>query len=217
MANLEIANVCTPKEKLQRVREAARGNKHALILLLTQSRVRLCARITRRIPAHMQSAIAADDIVQEAHVEVFRRIRGFEPASEESFDRWMTTIALRRLRSNIRNIRAVKRGGDRWAVPTNRSIDDSSMALFDCLAASSKTPSRIVSRQDAVQAMQGAMKLLPDDYRQALWLVHIEGRSVKEAGQQMGRSERAIHGLCRRGLEQLQSNLGNRSDFLTSG
>lgn len=209
--------MCAQSEKLLLVCEATRGDRNALILLLTQSRARLCERIARKIPAHMQSSIAADDVVQEAHVEVFRRIQRFKPESVESFDRWLVTIALRRLHSNIRKIRAVKRGGDRWAVPTNRRIDDSSVALFEFLAASNKTPSRVVARGDALQAMQVAMKQLPDDYHRALWLVHIEGRSVRDAARQMDRSERAVHGLCRRGLKQLKDFLGSRSDHLTSG
>lgn len=155
--------------------------------------------------------------MQEAHIEAFRRIRGFEPQSEDSFDRWLIIIALRRLRSGIRKIRAVKRGGDRRAVKTNRRIDDSTVALFECLAASSKTPSRVTARQDAVQAMQGARQRLPEDHRQALWLVDIEERSAQDAAQQIGRSERAVQGLCWRALEQLQCILGSRSRFLASG
>ena len=53
-------------------------------------------------------------------------------------------------------------------------------------------------------------------YRKALRLVHIEGRSVAYAAQQMGRTERAIHGLCRRGLKLMQQCMAGASNYFSS-
>ncbi len=46
-------------------------------------------------------------------------------------------------------------------------------------------------------------------------LVHIEGKPVTEAAEALGRTERSIHGLLRRGLEKLREVLGRESQFLT--
>ena len=60
-------------------------------------------------------------------------------------------------------------------------------------------------RQRVVEA---PLAELPEHYRRAIWLIHIEGCSVRSAAESMGRTDRAIHGLCRRGLGLLQEKLG---------
>ena len=39
---------------------------------------------------------------------------------------------------------------------------------------------------------------------------------VKNAAAEMGKSERAVHGLCRRGMSLLRDRLGSATRFLTS-
>ena len=57
------------------------------------------------------------------------------------------------------------------------------------------------------------MKSLPAHYEQALRLVHIEGRSVREVAEAMDRTERAIHGLCRRGLQMMREQLESTTNI----
>ena len=56
-------------------------------------------------------------------------------------------------------------------------------------------------------AQQQAMADLPERYRQAVWMVHIEGLAVRDVAAKLERSDRAVHGLCRRGLKLLQEQL----------
>ena len=199
------------------VQRAVRGDAMALKLLLTKSRTRLRDRISGRVPHDLRSVFDVDDIVQEAHVEIFRRIDGFKPQNNGSFDRWVTTIALSRLRNAIKKYRAAKRGGrHRTASLVSRGMEDSALALLDSLADPGRTPSRCVARTEAVEAVQNALAELPDHYRRAVWLVHIEGQPVKNVAIDMDKSERAVHGLCRRGLSLLRDRLGSATRFLTS-
>ena len=89
------------------------------------------------------------------------------------------------------------------------------IALIDMLAAPGKTPSRVVARDEAVSAVEKALESLNEDQRRAIMLVHIEEKPVAEAAEAMGRTERSIHGLLRRGLEKLREVLGRESKFLT--
>ena len=88
-------------------------------------------------------------------------------------------------------------------------------ALLDTLAGPTQTPSRNVARGEAIDAVEDALDQLPDHYRQAVWLVHIAGRPVREAALAMGRTDRAIHGLCRQGLKAMRDYLGSESRFLS--
>lgn len=197
------------------VRRAAGGDGVALKLLLVGSNPRLNEHISRRIPADLWGAIGVEDIVQEAHMEVFTRIGAFDPQGPDAFYRWLATLALSRLRNAIKRARAFKRGGGRRGART-RNIQDSALGLLDTLAGPGRTPSRTAARTEAIEAVQAALAELPKDQRRAVWLVHIEERSVREAAAVMGRSKRAVSGLCRRGLEMLRKRLDRATGWLSS-
>ena len=210
-----VTNDGNPEPSL--VCRAANGDPVALKLLLTESRRDLCEHLARRVPADLRSRFDVEDIVQEAHIDVFRNFNRFEPRGPDSFARWVAAIAMNRLRSVIKRHRTLKRGGGpAGGPPTGWNIEDSTLALLDRLAGPGHTPSRSVARWEVVSAVQAALAELPADYQRAVWLVHIEGRPVKAAAEEMGRSERAIHGLCRRGLKLLRSRLQTATRFLSS-
>lgn len=194
---------------------AIKGDSIALKILLTGVHHQLKQRLGRKIPANLQSLIEPEDVLQEVHVEVFRRISQFKPQGEAAFERWVATIAITRLRNLIKKYRAIKRGGDKVAVDPNGKLFESSAALFDRLSGDVRSPSRNVARREAVLAMQVAMTGMPDHYRQAIQLVHLEGKSAKEAAERMDKTERAVHGLLRRGMSLLQQRLGNASMYLS--
>lgn len=198
------------------VERAVAGDEAALTVLLTDSRLSLLDLITRKIPGELGRWISADDVVQEAHAQVFCRIDTFEDRGPESFLRWVATIALRRLRSELRRHRAAKRGGGRCVNQCIRRIDDSSIAMLDLLVGPGRTPSGSAARWEAVDAVQSALSRIPEQYRQALSLVHLEGYSVREAAEEMGRSERAVHSLCRRGLEHMRVLLKSSTKYFSS-
>ena len=66
-------------------RKAVDGDSAALTVLLTLARDRLHAHVARRIPADLRGTIDADDVLQEALVEAYGHIGGFEPRGSDSF------------------------------------------------------------------------------------------------------------------------------------
>lgn len=199
------------------VRRAVAGDEVALKVLLTCTRLELCRYIGGKIPATLRRFVDPDDIVQGIHVRVFQRVAGLESDRPETFHRWVKTIALRHLRNTIKHYLAAKRGGGGHHVGHHaRKLEDSTVALFETLIASSRTPSRSVARIEAIDAVEAALSSIPAQYSEAVRLVHLEDLSVREAAERMGKTERAIHGLCRRGLKELQQRLGNASRFLSS-
>jgi len=190
------------------------GDETALTVLLAQGRKQLTGYLRFKIPPDLQGFISTEDIIQETHSAVFHRMDAFVPRGADSFDRWVRAVAVRQLRSAVRRQRAAKRGGGRLTLG-ERSIEDSTVALLDMLGGRIDTPSRCVAQKEAVDAIQRAMKDLPEHYRQAVWLVHIEGRPVQDVADQMGRTDRAVSGLCRRGLKLLKLQLESASKFLS--
>jgi len=196
---------------------AVTGDEVALKVLLTRTRLSLCEYVAGRIPKRLQSVVDPDDVVQAVHVRVFQRVADLRSDRPEAFHRWVKTIALRQLRNTIKHYRAIKRGGQHTVIgQPAKKLEDSTVALFETLVASGRTPSRSVARHEAIHAVQDALSRLPNHHAQAVRLVHLEGLSVREAAERMNRTERAIHGLCRRGLKELQRRLGHASRFLSS-
>lgn len=199
------------------VRRAVTGDAVALKFLLTQYRPRIRDHVARRIPRGLQGGLDPEDIVQDALIEAFKHIATFEPRGPGAFGRWLTTIALRRLRDAIKRLRAAKRGSGRIAnVATARAVEDSMVALLDLVAGPGRTPSQSVARDEAVAAVRSALAELSDDYRQAVGLVYIQGLSTAAAAAEMGRTERAIESLCYKAKGRLREVLGSRSRFLSN-
>ncbi len=198
-----------------RVRRAVGGDKVALKVLLTDSYDDLCRYIERKAPSNLRRIVDAEDVVQDAHVEVFRRIETFQPRGADAFQRWVTTIAISRLRNSVKRHRAAKRNPGLVAPMTLR-VEESSVALFDALAGPGRTPSASLARCEAIDAVHGAIADLPEQYQQVVWLVHIDGCTVKDVATRIDRTERAVHGLCRRGMDLLRERLGSASRFMST-
>jgi RNA polymerase sigma-70 factor (ECF subfamily) len=205
----------TNDEHQELVVRMRQGDTTALKLLLTETHDQLCRRLQRRIPPDVAKIIDVEDVAQEAHIEVFRHIDEFKSDDVIVFGRWVMAIGLNRLRNIIRHTRAKKRGGGRVEIRgASPAAEDSALVLMDALAGADQTPSRAMARGEAIEALEDALNALPEHYRQAVYLVHIEGCRMGEAAHVMGRTERAVQGLCRRGLRQLRHQLKRASRFL---
>lgn len=199
------------------VERAVKGDETALTMLLLGTQAWLGESIARRIPADLRGSIDADDVVQEAHVSAACHISELESTDSQVFNGWISAIAQHKLRDLIRRRRAAKRGGGQVRMtPPAANLEDSMVQLLDVIAGPGRTPSRCVGRAEAVGYMQRALADLPEHYFEAIRLVHLEGRAVADAAREMDRTERAVHGLLRRGLETLRNQLGTASDYLSS-
>lgn len=198
------------------VARAVAGEQAALEELLLNHYDRLASRIAHKIPSDLQSVLTAEDVLQETFLEVARRIGEFQPRDADAFGGWLSTIAEHRLIDLARAQRAAKRGGGRAAV--NAGPDDWSRSLVDMLtlvAVHERTPSRSVAAREVVSAIRAALPRINADYCEALRLRYIEGLPVDQTAERMGRTSRAVHMLCHRGLQQLRDVLGDDARFLS--
>ena len=70
-----------------------------------------------------------------------------------------------------------------------------------------RTPSSEVGRAEELERVSQAIQQLPDDYRAALLLRAVDGRSAREIGEQLGRSEKAVRMLLHRARAALAAVL----------
>jgi len=195
---------------------ALAGDVSALKLVLTSVHEPVAARVGRRIPPALRRVVDLDDLLQDTYVEVVRGLPRFENRGLPSFERWVCTIALNRLRNIVKAHRTLRRGGNHARVEVDRRLEDSTITLLDVVGGSSWTASRSAARAEAVDAVRAAIADLPSRYRVVVNGVYIEGRLVADVAREIGRTERAVHGLCRRGLRLLRDALHSGSRFLGS-
>ena len=200
------------------VSRASAGDRSAVQELLMLHHRQLVTIIEKRIPADLRGLLSADDVCQEAYVSVFRQITSFQPHDEQAFERWLRTIADRKLVDLIRAQRAAKRGGGKRVEAQQARNDTSSMIeLLDILAVHERTPSRSAAHRELIRIVQDALDELKEDYREVLRLRYIQSLSVAETAQQTGRSDGAVMMLCKRGLQQLEEVIGDPSRFFSRG
>ena len=95
--------------------------------------------------------------------------------------------------------------------------DDSHLALYELLGATSTTPSRQAARHEAKATLQAAIAELPPAYAQVVRLYDLDGRSGPEVAAAMRRSRGAIFMLRGRAHDRLREILGSPTKFLSSG
>lgn len=199
------------------IAQAVGGDDAALKVLLTRHHERLCRLVSAKLSQPLRRLIDPEDIVQDAEIHAFQRIASFQPRGPDSFFRWIAAIALNRIRNVWRQHRTAKR--DLLNEVANQpapGLADSALNLLDMLLGPLDTPSHCMARTEALAAVERAISALPERYGQAVWLVHMRGMSVAAVAERMGRSDRAVHALCRRGLSLLKEELPDRGGLLSS-
>lgn len=184
-----------------------------LDVLLHEHAGRLRAYIERRIPRRIQRVVSADDVLQEIWITAFRSVGDFTCQGPDSFERWLMTIARTRLLNAIRHSDQSNRAVGRLREDPNKS--GSYLALFGRVAYPGRTPSSEHACDEAVLAIRQAIDSLPDDYRRAITMHHIDGHSHAEVASVMQKSTDAVNGLLYRGLRRLKGSMGWEGRFFS--
>lgn len=199
------------------VRAATLGDADALTDLLERHGPEVAR--TMSIASKWQTVVGADDVMQVTYLEAFLRITDFVPAGPEGFRVWLQRIAENNLKDAIKELGRAKR-----PQPENRVMagkggvsDQSYVDLLQMLSGNGGTPSGAAAMKEAISHVELALGKLPEDYRQAITLYELQGLSVRETAEQMGRSEGAIKMLLARARERLRETLGSASRFFSAG
>jgi RNA polymerase sigma-70 factor (ECF subfamily) len=164
----------------------------------------LLARV--QLNPRLQSKIAPSDIVQQTLLKAHEKRDQFR-GGEQEFAAWLRRILANTLAETLRHFGRQQRdaGLER---SLQASVDDSSANLERWLAADQSSPSQHVMRQEHLSRLAEALAELPEDQRTVVELRHLQGLSVAAIGAQVGKSEAAVAGLLRRGLQRLREVLG---------
>jgi RNA polymerase sigma-70 factor (ECF subfamily) len=152
---------------------------------------------------HMfQNQAAAEDLVQDVFLRIYRARNGYQPTAK--FSTWLFRIA-NNLASNARRTLGRRRevplqSQDTGAVPAGppeKMIADRSSLL----------PVRQAAKRETCAIVQSALETLNDRQRLAILLHKFEGMSYEDIADAMEMSQPAVKSLLARARESLRAQL----------
>jgi len=129
-------------------------------------------------------------------------------AGPAQFYGWLERIVRSKLGEARRAARRQKRDVGREA-GGGRDLATTCTGLIAQLRASSTTPSRALSRKEAVALLQIALARLPEVQRTVVRLRFLEDVPVAEIAQRLGKGEMAVYQAIHRGLKRLGGMLSS--------
>jgi RNA polymerase sigma-70 factor (ECF subfamily) len=175
------------------------GDHEAFSTLFAKYRPRLAVLIHYKMSPELRSFFEVDDILQETFLEAFRDFDQFTYQSRGSFMSWLARIADHVMADLARSQGRQKR----HAAEMLRFRSESNPAGPEPV--DSKTPSRILSEEEGLRGLLAKLNSLPENYRQAILLMKVEGLSTQEAAARLGKSNEATALLLHRALKRFRS------------
>jgi RNA polymerase sigma-70 factor (ECF subfamily) len=182
----------TEKQRDEWVVRAAAGERAALDSLLLHFHDPLRQFIGASIALGGLAGVSHDDLLQETIIAAIRGIRGIEPRGAEAFFAWLKTIASNCHRNMIKAAKAKKRGDGQLPIIEGESSDSAATSFLNGIAGSDASPSLMLRRKEAIEAIARAITQLSPEQRQIIDLHYHSRLSVSDLAEQMGKSEQAI-------------------------
>jgi RNA polymerase sigma-70 factor (ECF subfamily) len=144
----------------------------------------------------------AEDLTQEVFVKVYQSLNRYEAAAG-SFAAWLTTVARNHSIDHYRKMREERRvtGGD---------------AALLSLPARNEGQERALLRDERAQLVRRALRVMPNDLREALVLCDLQGLPYDEIAATLGVPVGTVKSRINRGRLELAKRLSGRRDALES-
>ena len=155
------------------------------------------------------SRVDPSDIVQEALIDAAKQLDHYLRDRPLPFYPWLRSLAWNRLVDlHRRHVMAGKRSVDREIRQTGFS-DESVALIARHLTTGQTSVGRRLVRQEVRQRVIVAMDQLPNDYREALMMRHVEQLSVTEIAAIVGVAEGTVKSRVFRAIQRLQKLLSD--------
>ena len=202
-----------PSEEDSKLLERCMRDRYdnALTRLVYEAGTRCEPFVAAKIPKEYRSLISAEDVAQIARTQAMMKFDQFQGSTYTEFFNWFQRIASNLLTSEVRRLRAKKRGGDR----RNSKKAKRPMHELDDLSAHGPSPRNNAERDEAVYAVQANLDKLPTTQRRAIRLHYLESRSIAETAKRLGKSPSRIRQLLLRGIKAMKHALGNSTNWFS--
>lgn len=180
----------------QHLAAARAGDSVALGAIVDQLRDYLCLVAERELDESLSVKAAPSDLVQQTMLEAIQGIKYFRGQSETELRIWLVRI----LRNNLVDAARSFRNSQRRDIGRELRISFHGKQL----PASQRTASSIFRRVEEDEQLDAAIARLPDHYRTAVLLRHVEDLQWSEVGAEMQVSAEAARKLWARAIAELK-------------
>ena len=186
------------------VRIALADQSYPIDELLAKYRPYLRLIAARQLDSIIANRLSASDIVQQTLLEAFRDGALFRGNTEPQFVAWLKAI----LNNNIAQATQTHILTQKRSVKNERPFA-AALGQTALHPAADESPSGAAMQGESAMILAQQMESLPDDQYEAIRLRYIEGYSLAAISSHMDRSEAAVAGLLKRGLEGLRKKFPN--------
>jgi RNA polymerase sigma-70 factor (ECF subfamily) len=194
-------------ETLRLLERAHVGDRLAFNQLVARHRDELRRFISRRLDPRVRTRIDPSDIIQDTHLEAFRRLADYCARRPMPFHIWLQKNAYDRLRNiNRDHIKAARRSVER----ERRSLDQSSVLIAEKISDGVPSPSEQLAKREFRVKVAHAVAQLPETDREILLMRHVEQKSHREIAFLLDISHAAARQRYARALLKLEEQLRER-------
>jgi RNA polymerase sigma-70 factor, ECF subfamily len=206
---MEASSTSPEPAELELLRRAGRGDPEGLEGLLERHRARLRRMIKLRLDRRLQGRIDPSDVIQEAYLEVSRRLAEYLRDPSMPFFLWLRLMTGQKLALMHRRHLGVQARDAGREVSLYRGAlpEATSAALAARLIGRHTSPSQAAARAELKIRLQEALNNMEDLDREVLALRHFEQLANVEAARVLGISETAACNRYVRALERLKKIL----------
>ncbi|TWU63119.1 ECF RNA polymerase sigma-E factor [Crateriforma conspicua] len=188
-----------------------RGDNEAFGRLLDQYRGYLLMLAHRYLSERLRRRIDPLDLVQWTYLEAKRDLHQFRGTTPAEFAAWLRGMLKHNVASAVtRHVTTQKRSLKR-EVTVGDLKQGSDAAWIQQMPGSTTSPSGVAIRGEAVLELLNALHSLPETQAEAIRLRYMEGLSLSQITERMGKSETAVAGLLKRGLRKLRDHFQSQS------
>ena len=137
-------------------------------------------------------------MVQETFLRAKRTFETFRGETEAELTAWLRRILASQLVSIARHHLARRRDA-RMERQMDAALENSSVALAQCLPAKQTSPSNHAAKREQAVLLAAALAKLPVDYREVIVLRHLESKSFADVAARMGKARRREGGRAASG------------------
>jgi RNA polymerase sigma-70 factor (ECF subfamily) len=174
----------------QLVEAARRGDRDAFGQLVLRYQDRLFSATLRRVNSHH----VAEDVVQNAFIQAFRKLDSFR--GDSKFYTWLYEIAKNMANSELRRTKTIdsldKIKTDSGGEPIGRNV----------------SPEGAAQAQEKVHAVRAGMAQLSEEHREVLQLCDMDGCAYDEIAEILGLELGTVKSRIYRARQQMEKLLG---------
>jgi RNA polymerase sigma-70 factor (ECF subfamily) len=186
-------------QSLEIVERARKGDQDAFFWLFQKHQSRLAVFIRYQMSDALRRRYEIDDVLQELFLRAFRDLPHFEYQGSGSFLRWLFQITRHTLQDLARHEDRQKRKVEQEAL----SLSADSQRIME--PAHSQTPSRILFQRERLAQLLKNLDALTKADRELILLAKVEGLTIGEMSQLLGKDKAQISLSLHRALQRLRN------------